>query len=315
MHQAHYNRAGVLKKLERPQDALTAYDRAIAAKPDYADAYANRGVLLEELERFAEALASLDRAIELRPDHAKYHFNRGALLTLMKQWDAALAGCDRVLALEPASAEAHCQRAGIFMQTGRLTDALASYDAAVASAPDFALAQYNRALALLLNGDYVRGWLQYEWRWRNRAQLGLGPTRKFNQPLWLGTEPIAGKRVLIHNEQGFGDTLQFCRFAKSVADLGATAYLEVQPPLVGLLESLEGVARLLAEGDALPEFDYHCPLLSLPAALKTTLDSIPGAAGYLRSDPARVARWRTRLGGSQPAAHRPHLERQSAPGQ
>jgi len=120
--------------------------------------------------------------------------------------------------------------------------------------------------------------------------------RNFTQPLWLGKESIAGKRLLIYSEQGLGDALQFSRFATAVAGLGASVILEVQAPLASLLESLEGVSRVIVDGSPRPECDYRCPLLSLPLALKTRIDTIPAATRYLRSDAAKVARWRTRLG-------------------
>jgi tetratricopeptide (TPR) repeat protein len=294
-HQAHYNRAGVLKAMKQPQAALAGYDRALAAKGDYAEAHANRGVVLQGLGRWDEALASYDQAIAVRSDYAECHFNRGTLLAIRMRWEEALASYDRALALDPRSAQAHCERAGVFMQTGRLEAALASYDQAVAIAPDFTEAQYNRSLALLMNGDYEQGWLAHEWRWANAEKLFMG-NRSFTEPLWLGREPIAGKRLLLYSEQGLGDAVQFCRFAKSVADLGATVILEVQPALANLVQGLDGVARVIVESDPPPELDYRCPLLSVPLALKTTFDTIPGAGGYLRSDPAKVAGWRARLG-------------------
>jgi hypothetical protein len=165
----------------------------------------------------------------------------------------------------------------------------------VAIKPDLAEAQWNRSMTMLLLGDYENGWLNYEWRWRNATKLPTRP-RVSDKPLWLGEEPIAGKRLLVHCEQGLGDTLQFCRFTKAVANLGATVILEVQAPLASLLHRLDGVSQVIIEGSPTPEFDYHCPVMSLPLALKTTLHKIPGASGYLRSDPAKVAHWRTHLG-------------------
>lgn len=295
-HHAHYNRAGLLRNMKQPQAALAGYDLAIAAKADYAEAHANRGVVLQELGRWEEALASYDRAIELRHDYAECHFNRGTLLSTRTQWDAALAACNRAIALRPDYAHAHCEKATILMGVGQFEAALSSYDQAVALQADFAEAQYNRSLALLLRGDYENGWLSHEWRWQNAQRLSMGQKRPFSQPLWLGQEPIAGKRLLLYSEQGLGDAVQFCRFAKSVADLGASVFLEVQAPLAGLLESLDGVSRLIVEGSSPPEFDYQCPLLSLPLALKTTLETIPAAAGYLRCDPAKLGQWHARLG-------------------
>jgi tetratricopeptide (TPR) repeat protein len=295
-HQAHFNRAGVLKGLKEPEAALAGYDRAIAVRADYAEAYSNRGVVLQELGRREAALASYDRAIAIQPDHAEGYFNRGTLFRAQMQWDAALANYDQAIALKPDYAAAHCERAGVLMELKQVDLALSSYNRALAIQPDFAEAQYNRALALLLSGDYENGWLSYEWRWKNADRLSLSDERTFGQPLWLGQESIAGKRLLLYSEQGLGDALQFGRFAKAVADLGARVILEVQAPLASLLESLEGVSQVVVDGSPRPEADYRCPLLSLPLALKTRLDTIPAATRYLRSDDAKVAWWRTRLG-------------------
>jgi tetratricopeptide (TPR) repeat protein len=293
-YQAHYNLAGVLKELREREAALVEYGRAIAAKGDYAEAHANRGVVLQELGRREEALASYDRAISIRPDHAEAYFNRGTLLAELMQWEAALANYDHAIALKPGYAAAYCERARVLVQVRRLDEALLSYNEATAIQPEFAEAQYNKSLALLLRGDYENGWLQYEWRWKNADRLSMGEARIFGQPRWRGKEIIAGKRLFVYSEQGFGDTLQFCRFAKTVADMGATVILEVQAPLATLLGSLDGASRVIVEGSPLPEFDYQCPLLSLPLALNTTIDTIP-AAPYVRSDEAKVARWRTRM--------------------
>jgi len=295
-HQAHYNRAGVLKGLGDLYAALAAYDDTLAAKPDYAEAHANRGVVLQALGRLEAALVNYDRAIAIRPGHAEDYFNRGTVLRTLMQWDESLASYDRAIALKPNYAAAHCDRAAVLMEVGRVDEALAGYACAIAIQPDFAEAQYNRALALLLSGDYENGWLNYEWRWKNAARLSMGTERTWGVPLWLGEEELTGKTLLLYSEQGLGDALQFCRFATTAAHRGATVILEVQAPLATLMESVTGVSAVIVEGEPLPPFDYRCPLLSLPLALKTTLATIPSATGYLRADRAQVARWRERLG-------------------
>jgi tetratricopeptide (TPR) repeat protein len=295
-HMAHYNRAGVLKEMKQLDAALAAYDRAIAAKADYADAHANRAVVLQELKRRDEALAGYNQAIALRPENMKYLLNRASLLQERMEWDAALADCDRVINQEPRHAEAYFERARLLVQIGRVEAALDDYSRCIAIKSDFPEAQYNRSLALLLSGDYENGWPSYEWRWLNAHKLAMGGQRRFNQPLWLGKEPLAGKTLLVYTEQGLGDAIQFCRFIKPVTQLGANVFLEAQAHLAPLLSGLEGVSGVIVEGSALPRFDYHCPIMSLPMALKTTLQTIPAAAGYLSSDPAKVGEWRARLG-------------------
>jgi len=294
-HEAHFNRAGVLRQLGEREAALAGYDRAIAAKPDYAEAHSNRGVLLQELGRRDEALAGCDRAILIRCNYPEAHFNRGTLLQANGQFEAALASYDRAIALRPDYAEAYCDRAKALLEVGRVNEALADYDRATTIRPDFAEANYNKSLALLLNGNYEEGWRLHEWRWKNADRL-QAERRSFQQPLWLGEEEISGKTLLLYCEQGLGDTLQFCRFAKSVAERGATVILEVQAPLVSLLKNLDGVSQVVPEGGLLPPFDYHCPLLSLPLALKTTLDTIPAPRRYLHSRAAKIPGWESRLG-------------------
>ena len=261
--ETYYKRANALRNLGRLEEAIAGYDAAIARKPDYAYAYCNRGVVQQNLGRFAEAVASFDKAAVLDPADPLVPYNRALLMQDFGRWDEALTGYDRTIALSPGHADAH----------------------------------FNRSLVQLFGGNFAQGWLDFEWRWKNAARLGIGAAAaSFSEPLWLGQEPIAGKRLLLQSEAGLGDTIQFCRYATACAALGATVILEVQPALVDLLNTLEGVSRVIAKGTPLPAFDYHCPLMSLPLAFKTTLDSIPAAPRYLSTDPAKVAQWRAALG-------------------
>ena len=327
-YRAYNNRANVLAELGRYADAVVACARAIACKPDYAEAYcnrgnalrqlrqldvavasydlalthcptlteaiANRGAVLHELERFAAALARHDQALALNPRYAEAWSNRGATLLQLGQFATAVASFDRALEIKPDYAEAYANRGAALKELQQLDAALASYDRALALAPGDAEARWNKSLILLLAGAFADGWALYESRWDNPKTECR--RRDFPQPLWGGREPLAGRTILLYSEQGLGDTLQFCRYAALVAALGARVVLEVRAPLVGVLRELAGVAVLLAYGDPLPPFDCHCPLLSLPRALHTRLETIPRAPAYLRADAARVAHWRARLG-------------------
>ena len=288
------HRGNAMRELRRPADALASYDRALALEPDYAAVHYNRANVLLELQRPADALASLDRALALEPDDAEALTVRGNALVDLKRPADALASYERALALAPDFVAGHYNRGNVLVELERYDDALASYDRAVALDPDGAGAHYNESLCRLLIGDFEVGWRKYEWRWRTEQFEPL--KRDFEQPLWLGQQPIAGKTVLLHAEQGIGDTLQFCRYAERVAALGAAVVMEVQPPLRSLLSSLRGVSQLAVRGKPLPRFDYHCPLLSLPLAFQTTLASAPAEVPYLHSDPSRVRQWRERLG-------------------
>ncbi len=292
---AHYNRGVVLQKLKQFEAALASYDKVIALDPGYAEAYSNRGNVLRELDRFDAALASYDKAVALKPDYAESYSNRGLVLQCFNRLDAALADHEKAIALKPDYAEAWSNRGGVLLQLKQLDAAVASYDKAIALKPDLAQAYWNKSLALLLGGDFDRGLELYEWRFEEGNFLYEGK-RNFRQPLWHGKESVAGKTILLQSEQGLGDALQFCRYASMVARLGARVILEVRKPLMSLMASLEGVAQLVEYGSALPAFDYHCPLLSLPLAFKTNLDTIPAATRYLGSDAGKVAQWETRLG-------------------
>jgi hypothetical protein len=213
---------------------------------------------------------------------------------MLKRFEEALACCDRAAALQPNLPKAHYNRGNALRMLGRFEEAVASYQRECAARPDFAEAHYNEALCRLLIGDLRRGWDEHEWRWRTK-ELGQG-RRDFPQPLWAGGEEIAGRTILIHAEQGFGDIIQFCRYVRLVADRGARVILEVPPALYELMGSLRGAAQVVCTGHPLPRFDLHCPLLSAPRAFGTDLASIPAAMPYLRAAEERKAHWSARLG-------------------
>jgi len=291
---AHYNRGNVLQDLGCCEEAVASYDRALALRPDLARALSNRGNALQKLKRFADAVASYDRAIALRPDFAQAFSNRGAALQELKRYDEAVASYDRAIELRPDYADALSDRGLALEALQRYDEALASYDRAFAVRPDHSEAHYAEALCRLLLGDFARGWQQNEWRWQAR-QL-RDSQRGFAQSLWLGQYEIAGKTILLHAEQGFGDTIQFCRYVPLVAARGARVILEVQASLTVLMSSLAGTTQVVSTGSALPDFDVQCPLLSLPLAFGTRLETIPSAVPYLRAPSQSVINWDARLG-------------------
>ncbi|NTU59257.1 MAG: tetratricopeptide repeat protein [Chlorobiaceae bacterium] len=291
--EAYCNRGFALQELMQHENALACYDKAIAIMPGYTEAYNNRGCTLLDQKEYDAALASLDKAIELAPDYAQAHYNRGVVLHNIKRLDDALACYNRAIALKPDYAEAYSNRGYVLQQFMRLDDAVADYNRAIALRPDYDAALWNKSIALLLRGDFEHGLPLYEKRWRTELKDSC---RNFPQPLWSGTESLRGKTILLHSEQGLGDTIQFCRYARSVADLGARVIMEVDPSLAGLLKELPGISGLVIKGNPLPDFDCHCPLLSLPLAFKTDLQSIPCSSRYLKTDTGKAAYWKTRLG-------------------
>jgi tetratricopeptide (TPR) repeat protein len=293
---AYCNRGNVLKELKQWKAALASYDRAIEINPGFAEAHSNRGAALQMLNRCPAALASLDRALEIKPDYPDAHCNRGNVLKELGQWDAAMSSYDRAIALQADHADAYANRGLLLQQLNRLDEALESFDRALALKPDDARAHVNRSMARLLTGDFENGWADFEWRHRLPDSLFVREKRDYAAPRWTGAESLRGKSVLLYGEQGLGDTLQFCRYAHSLAALGAVVILEVPAPLKNLLASVPGVAHVLATGDALPAFDFHSSLMSLPWALRTTLHSIPARVPYLANDPDKLQYWREKLG-------------------
>jgi tetratricopeptide (TPR) repeat protein len=291
---AYYNRGNVLKELGRLAEAIASYNQVITLKADHLDAYYNCGVALYGLRQFDAAISSYDRVIELKPLDADAYYNRGVALSALGQLTAAIASYDQAIAIRPAYAEVYINRGVALKSLGQFDAAIASYDKALSLKPDNTEGHWNKSILNLLRGNFAQGWEDYEWRWKR--DLSLPKNSGLSQPLWLGKESLKDKVILLHSEQGLGDTLQFCRYVKLVSDLGARVVLTVPKPLLGLLSVLDGVDQLVAKGSALPEFDFHCPLLSLPLAFKTNLENIPHPPHYLTSNASKVVQWQKKLG-------------------
>ncbi len=290
----YLNLANAQKALNLSDEALANYDRAIDLQPQYALAHSNRGGLLHEMHRSDEALLSLSRAIELNPNAADTYFNRGCIYRDQYKLDAAVAEYSKAIQLQEGFARAFLNRGIALHEQLNLSAAIQDFDAATLVDPSYADAYWNKALTLLLAGQFAKGWQLNEWRWKIRnAPYDI---RNFTPPLWLGSESLRGKTILLHGEQGLGDTIQFCRYSRLVAELGARVLLEVQKPLVGLLSSLDGVSEVFGRGEPLPNFDVHCPMLSLPLAFQTHLDNVPNGSGYLRASSDKLAQWTSTLG-------------------
>ena len=295
------NRGLTLHELNRFNEALASYDRALMLRKDYAEALSNRGVTLRELKRFDEALTSYDHALRVRPNFAKALSNRGNTLHEMQRFEEALASFDRALDVEPDYAEAFSNRGVTLHELKRFDEALASFADALRLRPDYADAHYNEALCRMLVGDFERGWSECEWRWDAPEARKL--RRHFAQPLWLGSDDIADKTILLHGEQGFGDMIQFCRYAPLVRSRAARVILEIPEPLHQLMTTLAGDIQLVTRGGPVPRFDAHCPLLSLPLAFRTRLGTIPSPSPYLHASQHSAASWSARLG----PRHRPRI--------
>lgn len=291
--EAYNNRGSVLNTLGRDEEALASYRQALAIKPDYAQALFNQGIGLAKLARHEEALQSLDRAVALKPNYAVAHHNRGKALHTLGRYAQAIESFDSVLKGNPDRADVLHDRGNALIRLGRHTEALENYRRATALNPAFVDAQWDEGLTLLRLGEFSAGWEKYEWRLRQAD--AMRKQRFFAQPAWRGIEPLQGKTILLHPEQGLGDTIQFARYAAPLAERGARVILQVPRPLKNLLAQIAGAACVIGHDEEPPAFDLHCPLLSLPRALQTELDSIPANVPYIVAETERIESWSRRL--------------------
>jgi Tfp pilus assembly protein PilF len=286
---ASYNLGNALIKVGRPTDAVDSYLICLRHKPDFGPAFVNLAETLRGLGLLENAQEMAELGIHHLPASPDAINCLANVMHDRSEYSTAAMLYRRMLDYVPGHAGALSNLGNALHALGRLTEALAAHESAVAAAPEEADFRFNRATTLLASGDFARGWDEYEWRW----QRARSRPRDFGEA-WQG-EDIAGRTILLHAEQGLGDALQFVRYVPMVAERCSRVVLEVQPPLVRLMQTLPGVALVVARGDAIPAFDVHCPLMSLPRAFATRLETIPARLPYLHADPAAVAAWQSKL--------------------
>jgi tetratricopeptide (TPR) repeat protein len=293
----HYNRGVVLQAQDRLDDAAAAFEACLARNAAHADAWLNLGIVRKALGQRDAASRAVDRALELRADWPEALASRGHLLQELDDIPGALACYDRALEIEPENAGVLLTRGEVLRKLLRCDAAIASYKQGLAldpNHPDAPGAHLNVAICHLLLGQLLPGWQAFEWRWGDTA---IQPPHAYPlDRLWIGAQDPGGRTLLLHHEQGYGDTLQFCRYVPLLARRGAQVILEVPVALHPLLRSLPGVAQLRTAGDPPMPFDLHTPLLSLPLAFRTTLDDVPSEVPYLAANPEVAQAWRHRLG-------------------
>ena len=294
-YKALVNKGGLLIEEKRFPEALEVLGTAIAVAPEMPEAHSNRGTALIELGRLEMAIQSCDNAISVQPDYAKAHYGRGIALSQLNLLQDALASTDRAIALKPDFAESHYSRGVILSGMRRLDEAAQSYETSIAIRPDYADPHLARSINALLTGQFVDGWRLYEWRMKMPEIKSHHPT--FNEKIsWRGTEDIRNKKLLVYAEQGFGDTLQFCRYLPQLRAMGAEISFEIPAALNSVLATLNCPLTLVTQGDPRGEFDAYCPLMSLPLAFKTTVETVPAPTRYLSSDQGKVSNWGNILG-------------------
>jgi len=289
----------VLQATGRHEEAIASYRDALRFSPGHAEILYNLANAYLELGRLDEALSAYDEVLATDPRHVGALVNRGNTQLRFNRPTEALSNYDAALTIMPGQAQILTNRGHALRRLDRPVEALEDLNAAIASAPDFAEAHFEAGMAQLTLGDFEKGWKEYQWRWQTSAFARH--RRPPTAPLWLGDRPIAGKTILLQAEQGFGDTLQFIRYAPLLAAQGAKVICEVQPELLPLLSRLEGIT-VIAIGAPLPAIDFYCPMLSLPLAFRTRLDTIPATMPYLSAPAVRVAYWKDRLPQMRPRA-------------
>ncbi len=266
--------------------AIEKYREALKVKTDSAEAHNNLGGALKEQGELQDARIHCEKAIELKPDLASAHCNYAALAQLEGDFDSALERYQRALGIQGDLNEGHLGLGSAYAQLGQLDKARACYSRSLFFDPKNAEARLYRGIIGLLDGDLENAWSDYEWRW----QTPENSRRKIAAPRWDGSD-LKDRSLLLHAEQGLGDTIQFVRYGKQIREKGGKLIVECQKHLLPLLSRLEWIDQLVAQGESLPPFTCHVPMLSIPGVLGTTIDNIPAETPYLTADPDLVEKW------------------------
>jgi tetratricopeptide (TPR) repeat protein len=285
------NLGNVLAAQGDKDQALVCYRAAVTASPDFGAAHYNLGTLLQERGEISNALFHCRRAAQLDAGDADCHFRLGCVCDQLNEVSAAVASYERTVELNPQHARAHTNLGLLLLNAREPLTARACFDRAITADSSYPKAHLGRAMVDLSLGDWQRGWEEYEWR----LQIDTPAVPASAGPRWNG-EPLAGARILLFDEQGLGDAMQFVRYVPVVAAQGAQVLLRVRPALRRLFATLPGIAGLSTFDEPLPEFDFQCPLLSIPRALRSTIDTVPADVPYLSADGERVREWSRRLG-------------------
>ena len=291
--QAFSNLGNALGKKGLLAEAIAASREAVRLNPDFPEARNNLGNALQQSGHAEEAIISLRRAVALRPNYVEAHCNMGKSLLAINQVPEAIAELRRAIALHPNFPEAHNNLGSALAAAGEIDQSIQAFAQATRLAPNFAIAHFNLGIMLLLKGNFEQGWPEYEWR------LGVAefnPPVRLKQMPWDGSD-LAGRRILLHAEQGLGDVIQFVRYVPEVARRGGKITLLCHADLHRLVRGVEGIDQLITPNAPLGAFDEHCPLASLPRVFKTNLATIPGHTPYLTADAELMRQWQSRIEG------------------
>jgi len=291
--QAHVSLGETFKKSGNFAGARTEFECAVKLDPSCAEAFQGIAEVSQALEEFETAISAYSRSLCLKPDRPETLNLMGTAYQSIERLDKAEECYRRALYLAPETVSILNNLAVVLCAQGRLEESVVVYRRLLEVDSDYADGHWNLAVALLAMGAYTEGWREFEWRFKKVNPVA---SRSFLQLRWDGSD-LAGRTILLHAEQGFGDTIQFSRFIPLVARRGGRVVVECQAPLLKrLLLSVCGVVEVIAAGETLPYFDCHLPLMSLPMVFRTTVETIPSDIPYLSAPPADVEEWRKRLG-------------------
>ena len=287
---AYYNLGNVFLEKKQPGEAIAHFQKAIQLNPDLIDAYNNLGNALKEKGLLNEAIAVYKKTLEINPNRADTYYNMGIIFKESGQADEAITCYRKAIQINPGHADAYNNLGLSLRDKGSIEEAIHSFKEALHIKSDNAVTRWNLSTALLLSGNFEQGWKEYEWR----LKVKEFPNRIISHPLWDGSD-IAGRTILLQAEQGFGDTIQFIRYASLVAQRGAKVIVSCQNELTSLLKKVEGVHQVVGYREQIPRFDIYYPLLSLPFIFHTTLESIPAQVPYIKADLSLVQQWRSKI--------------------
>lgn len=286
----HCNLGAALQESGSLNEAILSYKKAVRLDPDYAMAYSNLGSALQESGKLNEAITIYKKVLSFKPDFVMAYCNLGSAFHESGLLNEARACYKTAIELDPEYSMAYSNLGTVLQELGYIDEAMENYDKAIVKNPHEPVAHKNKSIALLLKENFTEGWHEYEWRLQTKDHK----LRDFQKPIWDGS-PLNGKSILVHAEQGFGDTIQFVRYLPMVKALGGHVIFECHNRLIRLLENCKGIDMILGRSSTtVPKvcFDFHIPLLSLPGLFGTTLDSIPSDIPYVTADSRLVEKWR-----------------------
>lgn len=293
---AYHLCAEVHKEMKAYDKALGFFQTAIKLDSNNHEAMFGRGLTYLALRQYEAAHADFAHVVQLKPNYRNAYINIGLALSKLGKHEASLEAYDQALALDDAYAETYNNKGLLLVEMQRFDEALTCYEKAIALDPNFDEVYWNKSHLHLLLGDFRQGWPLYEYRWKSVLK---DAKRAIPKPLWLGEQSIAGKTLLVYPEQGLGDFIQFSRYVKTLESLGAQVVLEVPTSLTNLIATMKGHYQVVEQGSVLPAYDYHCPILSLPLALKTQANTIPAETPYLYAGTHQLTQWQSRIDSKQ----------------